>query len=236
MWNRQEIKARGKDRFRFNYWRSVLVALLISVIGGSAGAGAGSSSGGLSLDLNLDGGSINFNFDGLQEFFTSERLILFMTIFLFVFAFAMVLNFFVLNPLMVGAKTFFLKNTYERASLGNVGAGFRSYGRVVNTMFFRDLFLILWSLLFIIPGIIKSYSYRMVPYILAEHPEMSGTEVITMSRQMMNGHKWRTFVFDLSFIPWLLLSGLTLGVVGIFYVEPYRNAADAELYQAIKMS
>ncbi len=236
MWNRQEIKARGKDRFRFNYWRSVLVAMVISMISGSVGAGAGSSSSGLSVNLNLNGDGISFNFDSLKEIFTSERIIIFITIFLFVFAFAMVLNVFVLNPLLVGAKTFFLRNTHERAGIGNLGTGFRSYGRVVNTMFFNDLFLLLWSLLFIIPGIIKSYSYRMVPYILAEHPEMSGTEVITMSRQMMNGHKWRTFVFDLSFIPWLLLSALTLGVVGVFYVEPYRNAADAELYQAIKMS
>ena len=83
-------------------------------------------------------------------------------------------------------------------------------------------------------GIIKAYSYRMVPYILKEHPELSGTKAITLSRQMMNGHKWNAFVLDLSFIGWIILSALTLGILHIFYVGPYIQATDAELYEALK--
>ena len=74
----------------------------------------------------------------------------------------------------------------------------------------------------------------MVPYILADHPEMSGKEVITLSRQMMNGSKWRAFVLDLSFIGWDILSLLTLGLLGIFYVSPYKCSTNAELYHALK--
>ena len=101
-------------------------------------------------------------------------------------------------------------------------------------MFLRNLFVALWSLLLVIPGIIKLYSYRLVPYILKEHPEISGTQVITISRQMMNGHKWNTFVLDLSFIGWMLLSALTFGILHLFYVGPYMQATDAELYEAVK--
>ena len=102
------------------------------------------------------------------------------------------------------------------------------------TMFLQGLFLVLWTLLFIVPGIVKAYAYRLTPYLLSEHPELTGTQAITLSRQMMKGHKWRAFVLDLSFIGWILLSVLTLGILTIFYVGPYMNATDAELYEAVK--
>ena len=73
----------------------------------------------------------------------------------------------------------------------------------------------------------------MVPYIIKEHPEISGTQAISLSRQMMNGHKWNTFVLDLSFLGWHILSILTLGILEIFFVTPYIQATDAELYKAL---
>jgi uncharacterized membrane protein len=104
----------------------------------------------------------------------------------------------------------------------------------VGVYFLRDLYLTLWTCLFFIPGIVKSYSYRMVPYILAENPELSAREAITLSRKMMYGHKWSTFVLDLSFIGWQLLSGITMGLVGVFYTNPYVAATDAELYRTLR--
>ena len=100
-------------------------------------------------------------------------------------------------------------------------------------MFFRDLFTFLWTLLFIIPGIIKSYEYKMVPYLLAEYPDMDRKEVFARSRDMMYGQKWNTFVLDLSFIPWNILSTITFGLVGLFYVSPYQDATYAELYDTL---
>ena len=95
------------------------------------------------------------------------------------------------------------------------------------------LYTLLWSLLLIIPGLIKSYSYAMTPYIMAEKPDMSVNDAITKSRQIMNGHKWQLFCLDLSFTGWMLLSMVTLGL-GLIYVWPYYNAARAAFYREIK--
>jgi len=148
---------------------------------------------------------------------------------------AVLIEILIVNPLEVGCRFFFTRNLEEKASLGHVAEGFEcGYGRVVKGMFLKDLFLIFWTLLFIIPGLIKSYSYRMVPYILADQPDLGATEAIRRSREMMKGSKWRTFVLDLSFILWWILSALTLGLVGLFYVRPYYQAANAALYRALK--
>ena len=101
-------------------------------------------------------------------------------------------------------------------------------------MVLRDIFTFLWCLLFFIPGVIKHYSYRMVPYILADDPEIGAMDAITLSRRMMDGHKWNTFVLDLSFLGWDLLSALTMGLLGVFYVNPYKYSTGAELYQVLK--
>lgn len=148
-----------------------------------------------------------------------------------------VLKIFVLNPLEAGCRNFLLRNATGESDLGDIGFGFTpDYWRNVKTLFLRDLFRFLWGLLLIVPGIIKRYSYRMAPYILADRPELSGTEVLTLSRQMMDGHKWKTFVLDLSFLGWNILSALTFGLLGVFYVNPYRQCTNAELYRELKNS
>ena len=93
-----------------------------------------------------------------------------------------------------------------------------------------SVFTFLWSLLFIIPGIIKTYAYAMTFYIQNDHPEMTETDAITASREMMRGHKWELFVLDLSFIGWYLLCGLTFGLLAL-YVVPYHNAARTAFYE-----
>ena len=89
------------------------------------------------------------------------------------------------------------------------------------------------SLLFIIPGIIKSYSYRMVPYILIENPDIAPNEAIARSRDMMNGHEGATFVLDLSFIGWVLLGVISLGIAIILYESPYYYSTHAEQYRTM---
>ena len=147
---------------------------------------------------------------------------------------AVALRVLVFNPIEVGCRGFFSSNTKAPAALDEMKVGFHPYGRTVGAMFLRDLFICLWSLLFVIPGLIKIYSYRMVPYILADDPTIGGKDAITLSRQMMNGHKWNAFVLDLSFIGWELLSVLTAGLLGLFYVKPYEAATGAELYKVLK--
>ena len=150
-------------------------------------------------------------------------------------AVGVVLKIFVFNPLKVGCFTFFRDNVSNPpAELDRVGDGFKDYLHTFLTLFLTDLFQSLWTLLFIIPGIVKAYSYRMVPYILAEHPEMEPTAIITKSREMMDGQKWHAFCYDLSFIGWFILTIFTLGILGIFWVNPYKYNADAAMYLALR--
>ena len=91
-------------------------------------------------------------------------------------------------------------------------------------------FLLLWTLLLIVPGIVKSYEYRMVPYILAEQPDISSSDAFAISKEMMQGQKFEAFILDLSFIGWWLGSAITCGLLGIFWTAPYQAATNAELY------
>jgi uncharacterized membrane protein len=102
-------------------------------------------------------------------------------------------------------------------------------------MFKRTLFTTLWSLLFVIPGIIKGYEYRMIPYLMAENPDLSSEEAFALSKQMMNGQKWDAFVLDLSFIGWDILAGFTFGILSALYVQPYKNLTNAALYEELSI-
>ena len=147
---------------------------------------------------------------------------------------ALALSVFVFNVLEVGCRGFFSRSMTEDPELGLIADGFtQNYWNCVKTQFLKSLFIGLWSLLFVIPGVIKAYEYRMVPYLLAEHPEMSSGEIFARSKEMMQGNKWDTFVLDISFVGWVLLSGITFGILYIFWVGPYIAATDAALYHRI---
>lgn len=120
-----------------------------------------------------------------------------------------------------------------KTSFGDMFKGFSDLWSAIKVNFLMALFIMLWSLLFYIPGIVKSYSYSMAPYILAENPGMGAREAINRSKQMMNGHKMELFVIHLSFIGWMLLSCLTCGILMI-WVTPYMSATVANFYNSIK--
>lgn len=107
-------------------------------------------------------------------------------------------------------------------------------GRVLGGMFLVSLYTALWTLLFIIPGIIKGYQYSMVPYLLYDRPDLTVKECFEMSKQMTDGHKGDLFVLDLSFIGWGILTACTIGIAGIFYVSPYVRLASAGAYHYLK--
>lgn len=242
MWTRRELKERAKAAFKANYWRCVLVAFILALlIGGGAGSSVRKNETAdltteqqkamaiLAEDENL--GRLVEGMEKLSALPSSKIKISLGGLGLVGF----LLSILVFNPLIVGCYRFFLQNSRGPAELNELGAGFRGdWGNVVLVMFLKNLFLALWTLLLIIPGIVKTYAYRMVPYILKEHPELSGTQAITLSRRMMKGHKGDAFVLDLSFIGWMLLSALTFGILHLFYVGPYMQATDAELYEAVK--
>ena len=81
---------------------------------------------------------------------------------------------------------------------------------------------------------IKAYSYRLVPFILADDPDMKPNDAILLSRQLMNGNKWKAFVLDLSFILWNILNVFTFGILGVLWVYPYIHSTNAELYLVLR--
>lgn len=145
-----------------------------------------------------------------------------------------IVNLLLSGTLMVGSAVFFLNlaNGVE-ARVENVFSQFKHHwGNTCVMGLLITIFTMLWSFLFIIPGIIASLSYFAAPYILAEHPEIKASEAIKMSKEMMNGHKKELFLLNLSFIGWFLLGIITLGIAYI-YVMPYLQATMAEFFNEI---
>lgn len=139
---------------------------------------------------------------------------------------------FVADPLIVGGKKYFLKaRKGNNTKIGVILDVFKNgnWLNVATTMFLRNLYTALWYLT-IVGGVIKTYEYRMIPYILAENPKIKRKEAFKLSKQMMKSNKWKTFILDMSFFGWNFLSIFTFGLLSIFYVNPYNAATIAELY------
>lgn len=142
---------------------------------------------------------------------------------------------FLVGPLAIGLlNTFLYLLRGDTKLVDNMfRLGFKPYWRSVLCYFLLAVKVLLWMLLFIIPGIIKSFAYAMAPFILKDNPELSALEAIKKSRLMMKGNKWRLFVLILSFIGWFLLGLLTLGI-GYFWLAPYIYTTMAAFYEDVK--
>ena len=137
-------------------------------------------------------------------------------------------------PLSLGMVMVYLDVTYgDPVEISTLFKGFKMMGKAIALFLWMILFIILWSLLLFIPGIIKSYSYSMAYYILAENPDMTAREALTESKIIMNGHKLDYFVLQLSFFFWALLVVVTLGIASI-YVMPYQQLTFTNFYHNIK--
>ena len=225
----KSIKNEGKNAFKANYWRCVLVAFIMGLLVTGGAAASGRGIGGTGEDANVQGltDAVNSLTAAQQAAFAGIAL---GTIGVIVII-SILLRVFLFNPLEFGGYRFFKKNLSNPGTgVGTMAEGFGNYGHTFMTLFLRDLFLCLWSILFVIPGIVKSYSYMLVPYLIKDNPELSATEAITRSREMMNGHKWEAFVLDLSFIGWFLLGAVTADLVNIFWTQPYHKSARARFY------
>lgn len=228
MWSRTELKMRGKQAFRRNYWAAVLVAFVMTIVTGAlSGGSAGSNTGNEVYNNSYPGG-----YGSEESMAMTAVTVMVAAVMGIVWIVIALLKIFIGNALLVGGSRFFVTNQTEDSRAGTLGYVFKSghFGNVVLTMFLRDLFIGLWSLLLVIPGIIKHYEYLMIPYILAENPGMDRKEAFLISKKMMTGQKWNAFVMDLSFLGWRILEVFTLGILGIFYVEPYYQASIAEMY------
>lgn len=206
--------------FKKNYVSAVVVALLMGIFGTVSGE---SSARRVSENSDIYSGNL-FNVGMITGLLAGIATVVILIV--------LVAKVFVGNLLKMGGYRFFILNQTAQPGIGTLLDGFRSghYVNIVLTMFLRDLFTTLWSLLLVVPGIVKHYEYLMVPYIIAENPAMDYKEAFQISKQMMDGEKMEAFIMDLSFIGWYLLSAVTCGLLAIFYVNPYVQASFAEMY------
>ena len=143
---------------------------------------------------------------------------------------------FIADPLIVGGKRYFLKarkGTNTKITVVKEVFQKEYWVNVAVIMFLRNIYNALWYLT-IVGGVIKTYEYRMIPYILAEKPKIKRKKAFELSKQMMRGNKWKTFILDMSFFGWNFLSVLTFGLLSILYVNPYNVATITELYVVLK--
>ncbi len=145
-----------------------------------------------------------------------------------------ILSFILGGTIQLGYVRFLLKqHDRQTAEFSDLFSQFDRFGTGFAQAFLRSLYTFLWMLLFIIPGIIASLSYAMTPFILAEHPDMTASEAISRSKELMDGHKTDLFILGLTFLGWDLLCALTLNL-GYLALNPYKNAAYAVFYRQIK--
>lgn len=258
MWNRKMLKENAKASLRKYYWQMFLVALVLMLIGGTSSSGPFGGSGGSSgrdggnspgmnynsfvPDLKPDigpgvnfvefrDGQINLPFLSDPSLFMDYILFIAAGATLLIIVFYAVWRIFLGYPLEVGCRKFFVRTADDKPDLNHMKFCFNNetYWNVVKAMFMRSLFNFFWYLALIIPGIIKSYAYSMVPFLLADNPHLNYDEAIGLSQEMTLGHKFNMFVLDLSFIGWYFLGLLLCGIGGIF-VNPYYHATRAELY------
>ncbi len=243
MWVRYELKQRAKDVLRWNYWKSLLISFVLVIAGASGGGG------GINFSIR-DWSSRNydniFNFN-TNHYNTFDRvlglrnaIIIAIVIFVLImlaFTISLAIRIFLGYSLEVGGRRFFVRsaeNTDNKKCFSFAFAG-QNYMGIVKTMLLRGIQNFLWYLLFIIPGIVKSYSYSMVPYILGDNPNIGARRAIQLSQDMTYGHKLDIFVLEFSFIGWYLLGVLAL-FVGVYFVKPYEDATKAELYLVLRQN
>ena len=176
-----------------------------------------------------------------HNIFSTEWLMLLVAILIVSAILSVASSFFVavfllIGPLGYGLAKFslnFYRSNGENKDLVTVFSGFNRFSDTLVTGLLYYLYIFLWSLLFIIPGIIKSYAYSMTYYIMQDNETISGNDAITASRKMMYGHKWELFILDLTFIGWYLVGSLCFGV-GVLWVSAYNECARVAFYEDLK--
>jgi len=224
MWTRAELKTRAKGVMKLYYWKMFFVSFVLLLVGGREGSGGSGSSN------SNTGKAVEPISPELAEFMIKIAVIV-----ASLFVVFLLLRIFIGFVLEVGGRKFFVRAAEGECNMFYLGHYFKEgrYPGIVGTMVLRGIYIFLWTLLLIIPGIIKSYAYRMVPYILADNPDIGASRAIELSNRMTDGEKWDMFVLDLSFIGWYLLGLIALGI-GVLFVMPYEDATKAELYLVLR--
>ncbi len=232
-----EFREIARNALRGNWKPAVLVGLVASILGGA-------DSGGPEFKLNIseEGANLSFKYANQTIYSTGGSLnsdigafLVAGAMYIAIASIVMAVVFFILGSVIeVGYAKYNLRLVSRlEASFDNLFAYFSHWQTMVAASFLRMLYTLLWTLLLIIPGIVASYSYAMIPYILAENPDLTASEAISQSKALMEGKRMDLFCLELTFIGWDLLCILTLGI-GNLWLGPYKAAARAAFYQEIK--
>ena len=215
---------------------AVLVGRVAMLLGGA-------SSGGPEVKLNIDasGANASFEFAGQTIFSTGGGLdseigafLVGSAIYITLAAIVMAVVYFVLGSIISVGYARFNLDLVDRGEPGfETLFGYFSYWKTTAiARLLQSVYILLWSLLFIIPGIIATYSYAMTEFILAENPDLTASEAIARSKEMMSGNRWRLFCLQFSFIGWDILASFTLGI-GNLFLRAYKSTAEAAFYREI---
>lgn len=219
-----DMRKAARENLTGNWGISVGVTLVAALLGGMVMGGGGNGSRYV----------YNFASNGVNGFPAFLRTII--VPLLSGFGILGLLRFLLGGTIELGHAEFLLRQYRgEPLTFDTLFSQFDRFGTGFAQQFLRTLYVVLWSLLLVIPGLVKSYSYAMTPFILADHPEMTASAAIDASKAMMDGHKMDLFLLQLTFIGWELLCGFTLGI-GSLFLNPYRNAATAVFYENLQKS
>ena len=225
MWNRQQVKEQAKIIMKRNYWKMFVVTLLAGLLTGEKTT---------IIERVQNFASTNISYDTSPIFYSSNFQYIFYTFISIASILGILYTIFIGNVIVVGKSRYFIKNHDVNPELGEIFSGFKgNYLNVVKIMFLMNLKILLWLFLFIVPGFIKAYEYSMIPYLLAENPNLSADEAFSLSKQMTTGQKMDLFVLDLSFLGWIILGLICCGI-GILFLQPYPEATRAEVYLILK--
>lgn len=227
MWERAELKANAKKALTRYYWPAVLMCLLYNLLSGTGGSSYAS--------LNLGQTLNSYDLDPQVAHFLQLYMPIIMAVLIAIFVLSIVLSFFLINPLTVGFHRYFMESRTFKSDFSTLFYGFTGgrYWKNVKVLAVRDVKVLLWSFLLLVPGMIKSYEYYMIPYLLAENPNLETDRYFELSKKMTDGEKANIFVLALSFFGWMLLGTLLCGI-GTLFVQPYVFATNAELYALMR--
>lgn len=223
-----EHRARARAALRGNWVTAVLVFLVAGLLSGD------SDSPSFNFNLNIEAGHVDFSLSQNLEQFLEGTLGLAMPLVITLSLLLLVVRLALSGAMSMGRATYSL-NLIDgvEAEFADLFVGFRRFYDALIMNVVSILMVFLGMLLFVVPGIILGYAYAMAPYILAETPDISGTEALRLSRQMMKGHKWELFWLELTFIGWSILAAFTLGL-GNLALAPYQGVSKASFYRDVK--
>ena len=222
----KELRVKAWNSLKGKYWRAFLVILVLGLLA-SIGTSLETGSQNLTDMLNLVDPS---EMDETMELGAAVVG----TIATAMAVVGMAISLFVGNAADVGLAHYFILNTDSKPSFADAFYGFKvKYLRNIGTLLLVGIKIVLWSCLLLIPGIIKSVEYSIIPYILADDAEITSKEAFRKAKEMMMGNKWRLFKLNLSFFGWFVLCVVTCGL-GTPFLLPYVSAANAEFYAELK--